>query len=232
MTMTDIVANLQKIQQDIHHYAQQSQRDSSEVLLLAVSKTHSVDKIKCAYEQGQHRFGENYLQHAIPKIIELDQLNIEWHFIGKIQSNKTRLIAEHFSWVQTLESGKHAQRLSQQRSSDLPALNLCIQVNINQEPQKAGILLSQVSELAKQINDLPHLKLRGLMAIPAANQTIEQQADTFQKLNHAFQLLSQIYPQVDTLSMGMTNDMQVAIAQGSTMVRIGTGIFGAREPLV
>ena len=228
--MTDIVANLKKIQQDICYYAQQSQRDSDAVLLLAVSKTHSVDKIKCAYEQGQRQFGENYLQHAIPKIIELDQLNIEWHFIGKIQSNKTRLIAEHFSWVQTLESYKHAQRLSQQRPSDLPTLNLCIQVNINEEPQKAGILLNQVSELAQQISDLPQIQLRGLMAIPAANQTIGQQTDTFQRLNHAFQLLKQTYPKVDTLSMGMTNDMQVAIAQGSTMVRIGTGIFGAREP--
>ncbi|MCV6638870.1 YggS family pyridoxal phosphate-dependent enzyme [Candidatus Albibeggiatoa sp. nov. NOAA] len=227
--MTDIVANLKKIQQDIHHCAQIVERRSNEILLLAVSKTHPVEKIIQAYEQGQRQFGENYLQHAIPKIIELNQLNIEWHFIGKIQSNKTRLIAEHFAWVQTLESEKHAQRLNQQRPTDLPPLNICIQVNINEEPQKAGVLLQDVQALAEVIQALPHLNLRGLMAIPAARQSVQQQNYTFNLLLQAYRNLKAQFPQVDTLSMGMTSDMQAAIAHGSTMVRIGTGIFGARE---
>ncbi|WP_353572194.1 YggS family pyridoxal phosphate-dependent enzyme [Candidatus Albibeggiatoa sp. nov. BB20] len=227
--MTNIIANLKKIQQDIQYYAQQVQRNSNEIQLLAVSKTHPVKTILMAYEQGQRQFGENYLQHAVPKIIELNQFNIEWHFIGKIQTNKTRQIAEHFAWVQTLEHLKHAQRLSQQRSVDLPPLNVCIQVNISEEPQKSGILLKDVEAFAGAINLLPNLNLRGLMAIPAASQDFQQQSQTFRLLQPTYQNLKSQYAQIDTLSMGMTNDMQAAIAQGSTMVRIGTGIFGARE---
>ncbi len=227
--MTNIITNLKKIQQDIQHYAQQAQRHSDEIQLLAVSKTHPIEKIQQVYQQGQYRFGENYLQHAIPKIIALNDLEIEWHFIGSIQSNKTKLIAEYFSWVQTLDSIKHAQRLNLQRPAHLAALNVCIQVNISEEPQKSGISLKMLPSLAKVISTLPNLRLRGLMAIPAANQNFQQQNQTFQLLYQVFQQLKQQYPQLDTLSMGMTDDMQAAIAQGSTMVRIGTGIFGVRE---
>ncbi|MEK7990948.1 MAG: YggS family pyridoxal phosphate-dependent enzyme [Thiotrichaceae bacterium] len=227
--MTDIVANLKKVKQDIQHYAQQVKRNPDEIQLLAVSKTHTVDKILLAYEQGQRQFGENYLQHAVPKAIELNQFDIEWHFIGKIQSNKTRQIATHFAWVQTLDNEKHAQRLSQQRPSNLPALNICIQVNISEESQKAGILLKDILFLANIINELPNLNLRGLMAIPAASQDFQQQNQTFNLLHQAYQGLKAEYSHIDTLSMGMTSDIQAAIAQGSTMVRIGTGIFGTRE---
>jgi pyridoxal phosphate enzyme (YggS family) len=227
--MTDIIANLTTIQHDIQRYAQQYQRCPGDIQLLAVSKTHPIEKILLAYEHGQRQFGENYLQHAIPKITALQHLtDIEWHFIGKIQSNKTKLIAEYFSWVQTIDNIKHAQRLSQQRPMTLKPLNVCIQININAEPQKAGILLKDIDHLATAMSELPNLHFRGLMAIPAVEQDIQQQMQTFNLLKQSYEDLKNDFPQLDTLSIGMTNDMQAAIAQGSTMVRIGTGIFGER----
>jgi PLP dependent protein len=225
--MNNIAQRLAQIKQQIADYAQQYQR-TEEIRLLAVSKTHPKDKILQAVAQGQIAFGENYVQPALVKIAQLQHLPLEWHFIGTIQTNKTRAIAENFAWVQSLDQIKHAVRLNEQRPAHLPALNICIQVNIDAEIQKSGVDLNQLTELIQAVQQLPRLKLRGLMAIPAENSDFAQQCHTYGRLYTAFMQFKPKIADFDTLSMGMSQDIQAAISQGSTMLRIGSGIFGPR----
>jgi hypothetical protein len=203
-------------------------RATNSVQLLAVSKTKPVSDIVQAYKAGHRLFGENYVQEGVEKITALQELNdIEWHFIGPLQSNKCKLVAEHFDWVQSIDRSKIARRLNNHRSAH-KLLNVLIQVNINQESSKAGVLPDAVNELANYIESLPHLRLRGLMAIPKADQNENELTQTFLQMQQLFLQLKCSYAKVDTLSMGMSADMQIAIANGSTMVRLGTAIFGAR----
>ncbi len=217
------------IKNNITKTALQFNRIPQDINLLAVSKTRPVEDIIAAINIGQNSFGESYLQDAIPKIQVLSNYKLEWHFIGALQSNKTRLIAENFDWVQSLDNLKHAKRLNIQRPINLPPLNICIQINISTESQKSGILLDEVINLATEIAMLPNLRLRGLMALPIACQNFAQQRLPFRTLHKAYQNLQNLGLVLDTLSMGMTNDMEAAIAEGSTLVRIGTGIFGERK---
>ncbi|MFW5451346.1 MAG: YggS family pyridoxal phosphate-dependent enzyme [Methylophagaceae bacterium] len=204
-------------------------RSSNSVQLLAVSKTWPSSVLRELAMVGQQCFGENYLQEALTKIDDLADLNLEWHFIGPIQSNKTKDIARHFDWVQTIDRLKIAQRLSKQRPSNLADLNVCIQVNIDNELSKSGISVADLKPLAEKINEIDRLTFRGLMIIPAKHDDAKQQRATFEKAYQLFDQLAALYPTVDTLSMGMTHDMASAIANGSTLVRIGTALFGQRS---
>jgi pyridoxal phosphate enzyme (YggS family) len=206
---------------------QQSHRASGSVKLLAASKGQSLEKIKALYDQGQRIFGENYLQEALIKIPSLPA-DIEWHFIGPIQSNKTKKIAEHFSWVQSVDSERVAKRLNDQRPSSLPPLNICIEVNINNEISKSGITSDAVISLAKACQQLPNLRLRGLMAIPAPQDNPSQLKQSFHQLFTLYHTLQQTFDNIDTLSMGMSHDFELAISEGSTMVRVGSALFGER----
>ena len=227
--MTSIRDNLQIIGAKLNEFAVKYQRTEKNIHLLAVSKKHSTDAIVAAYDAGQIAFGENYVQELLEKTKQLEDYAIEWHFIGPLQSNKTKKIAEVTHWVHTIDRLKIAQRLNDQRPSQLPPLSVCIQVNINQEETKSGVAPDEVAALAKQISALPNLRLRGLMAIPEAQQDIHLQRKNFSQLKQLkLSLEEQGYP-LDTLSMGMSNDMEAAIAEGATIVRIGTAIFGARE---
>ncbi len=217
------------IKANIIEIAQQFNRFPADINLLAVSKTRPVEDIIAAINVGQTSFGESYLQDALPKIQALTKYDLEWHFIGALQSNKTRLIAENFDWVQSVDNFKHAQRLSTQRPTSLSPLNVCIQINISSEPQKSGIKLNELPNLAAEIAILPNLCLRGLMALPISSQNFTQQCLPFRALHDTYQQLKNLGLNLDTLSMGMTNDMEAAIAEGSTLVRIGTGIFGKRQ---
>ena len=229
----NIQQNVLRIQHRIEAACQQAGRASNTVRLLAVSKTKSVAEISTAFEAGQSAFGENYVQEGVDKIqyFQAQGLQLEWHFIGPLQSNKTRLVAEHFDWMQTLERVKIADRLNEQRPADKAPLNVLIQINISDEETKSGISPDEMLNLAKHIENLPHLRLRGLMAIPAPTENIAEQESAFKKMAALFEQLKQAFPAqpIDTLSMGMTDDMPSAIKCGSTMVRIGTAIFGARD---
>ena len=225
----NIAENLTQIQKNISDLCQTWQRKTEDVQLLAVSKTKPAEDIRAAFNAGQSCFGENYLQEAIDKIINLNDLNIEWHFIGAIQSNKTRELAEHFDWVHSVDRLKIARRLSQQRPQTLPPLNICLQVNISQEASKSGLSLKELPPVVDEVICLPNLNLRGLMAIPAQADNLDAQRAVFAQLRQALEKLQQTHPQLDTLSMGMSGDMEAAIAEGSTMLRIGTAIFGARN---
>ena len=228
--MTDISQNIVQVEQRIVAAAEAANRDPVQIKLLAISKTYPTESIIYAIAAGQKAFGENYLQSALPKILDLekDYPDLEWHFIGAIQSNKTNDIAGHFSWVHTLERLKIAQRLNNQRPETLPPIQVCIQVNISGEESKAGIPAEQVLALAEGIAKLPKLKLRGLMAIPAASTDPVEQRHAFAALGELYELLNQKGFNLDTLSMGMSGDLESAIAEGSTLVRVGTAIFGAR----
>ncbi len=222
---------LQQVNATIDKYCQLAGRERDSVALVAVSKRHSCDKIRTAYACGQRAFGENYLSEALEKQAQLDDFSIEWHFIGQIQSNKTRKIAEHFAWVHTVSSYKVAKRLSDQRPDALPKLNICLQINIDGEASKNGLApdCQAVTALAKEIDALPKLRLRGLMCIPAPKADKAAEMATFtamQQLQHA---LNDKGLALDTLSMGMSADLETAIACGATMVRVGTAIFGARD---
>jgi len=227
----DLLAkNLKSVQQRLHEAAKRANRPEKNIKLLAVSKTKPASDIEQVYQAGQHDFGENYLQEAIEKINDLSHLDkIKWHFIGAIQSNKTRPIAEHFDWVHSVDRLKIARRLAEQRPADKPALNICLQVNISNEESKAGISLDEVPALAKEISQLENLTLRGLMAIPLKTTDESEQRFYFQQLKDCLDQLNQQGMQLDTLSMGMSNDMEAAIAEGATMIRIGTAIFGERS---
>lgn len=226
--MKNIEKNLNHIQAQITDIAGEFGRDPDSINLVAVSKRKPASDIRCAWQSGQKDFGENYLQEAQQKMQVLSDLDITWHFIGAIQSNKTRNIAEAFDWAHCVDRVKIAQRLSDQRPADMPPLNVCIQVNIDHESSKAGVDLSELPELARAIHRLDGIRLRGLMAIPAPRETLAEQRSVFAKLAAAMTSLQQQEIDCDTLSMGMTGDMTAAIAEGSTLVRIGTAIFGER----
>ncbi len=224
-----ITANIAILLERVRLTAQKSQRSESDIRILAVSKTRPAEAIRAAHKCGLLEFGENYLQEALTKIAELEDLPLSWHFIGPIQSNKTRQIAENFNWVHSVDRLKVALRLSAQRPQHLPALQVCIQVNISGELSKSGVSLTELPALAGEILQLPRVKLRGLMTVPAATNNSAQQSEAFARLRLAMDDLHHIAPDLDTLSMGMSGDMDAAIAQGSTLVRIGTDIFGPRN---
>jgi len=227
--MTKIKTQLNTLLDAIKSTTNKAQIQQQAVQLLAVSKTWPADDLRNAANAGQHRFGENYLQEALIKIAALADLDLEWHFIGPIQSNKTRDIATHFDWVQSIDRLKIARRLSEQRPTELAPLNICIQVNIDDEASKSGVKSDEVLAFAEQLVPFKNIHLRGLMIIPQKTENLQQQQDSFKKAHRLFSQLAAIYPTVDTLSMGMSNDMDLAIAQGSTMVRIGTALFGQRH---
>ncbi|MDR0219039.1 MAG: YggS family pyridoxal phosphate-dependent enzyme [Enterobacteriaceae bacterium] len=228
--MHNIEQNLHDVRNHITLAAQKCGRSPEEITLLAVSKTRPVEAIAKAIATGQREFGENYVQEGVEKIQQLANYHdLVWHFIGPLQSNKSRLVAEYFDWCHTIDRLKIAQRLSEQRPKNKLPLNVLIQINISGENSKSGILLEELDDLAAQINSLPNLVLRGLMAIPAPEDDTQQQIAVFRQMEQAFIKLKAQYPQADTLSMGMTEDMAAAIACGSTLVRIGTAIFGARQ---
>ncbi|HUH37581.1 MAG TPA: YggS family pyridoxal phosphate-dependent enzyme [Spongiibacteraceae bacterium] len=217
-----------KVQSRIRAAAEAAGRAPGDVGLIAVSKTRPAAAIREAYAAGLHQFGENYLQEALAKQAELADLPLTWHFIGPIQSNKTRAIAEQFDWVHSVDRLKVAQRLSAQRPAGLPPLQLCLQVNISGEVSKSGAAPDALETLAAAVCALPGIRLRGLMAIPAASDDPAIQRAAFARLRALLQRLQRQHPQLDTLSMGMSADLEAAIAEGATLVRIGTDIFGPR----
>lgn len=230
--MSDIAQHLLQVQTRIAESAALVGRSASEIQLLAVSKTKPLAAVLAAYQAGQRRFGESYAQEAVQKVQALRDAgvsDIEWHFIGPLQSNKTRPIAEHFDWVDSVDRLKIAERLNAQRPDDLPPLNICIQLNISGESQKSGTTEAQVLDLATRIHQFPRLKLRGLMAIAENTEDDAVLKQSFLRLQQLFGTLQQQFPSMDTLSMGMTHDLEVAVACGSSQVRIGTAIFGARD---
>ena len=226
--MTIIADSLQEIQVKIHAALRSANRQDT-LQLLAVSKAQTADKLREAYLSGQRLFGENYLQEAICKQEQLADLNIEWHFIGPIQSNKTQLIAQHFDWVHSVDRLKIAQRLSDARPSKLAPLNICIQINSSFEDTKSGADLAEVTTLATAINQLPNLKLRGVMSIPAPASDYDKQRAQFKIVSDTFNSLKQRGFIIDTLSIGMSNDYVAAIHEGATIIRIGSALFGERK---
>lgn len=224
--MSTIAENIAKVRERIREAAQASQRNFADIGLLAVSKTKPADAIREAHAAGVCDFGENYLQEALEKQTQLADLPLIWHFIGPIQSNKTRPIAEHFDWVHSVDRLKIAQRLSEQRPAHLPALNICLQVNVSGEQSKSGCSPEELTALARAVVALPNLRLRGLMAIPEPTDDVAAQHAAFARLR---QLRDELALNLDTLSMGMSHDLEAAIAEGATWVRIGTALFGARD---
>ncbi|OOZ40510.1 YggS family pyridoxal phosphate-dependent enzyme [Solemya elarraichensis gill symbiont] len=227
--MTRISDNLSTIKERIHTAALSCGRSPDGITLLAVSKKKPAGTIREAWDAGQRRFGENYVQEAIDKIAALHDLPIEWHYIGSIQSNKTRLIAENFDWVHGVDSLRQAHRLSNQRPDELNPLNICLQINISNEESKGGIDMQEAESIATAISSLPGLQLRGLMALPAPTDDLQQQAAIFSQMQQLFVQLNSKGLHLDTLSMGMSNDMEEAIRHGATIVRVGTAIFGQRD---
>ncbi|MGK0247471.1 MAG: pyridoxal phosphate enzyme (YggS family) [Oleispira sp.] len=228
--MSTLEQRYQAVTAHIYSACEQEHRSKDEVLLLAVSKTKPAHMVETLYQLGQRAFGENYLQDAVEKITKLAHLSdIEWHFIGPIQSNKTRVIAEHFQWVETLDREKIAQRLNDHRPKTLAPLKVLIQVNISRENQKSGIAPEQVDVFAQFIEQLPHLSLQGLMCIPAATDDESLLAAQFDEMQQLLKQLTNNHPQCTVLSMGMSNDLALAIQHGSSQVRIGTDIFGSRD---
>jgi PLP dependent protein len=224
--MSTIAENIAKVGARIREAAQASGRVYASVGLLAVSKTKPATAIRQAHAAGVRDFGENYLQEALEKQLELSDLPLIWHFIGPIQSNKTRPIAEHFAWVHSVDRLKVAERLSAQRPAHLPALNVCLQVNVSGEASKSGCAPEQLPALAHAVTQLPNLKLRGLMTIPEPTEDPVEQRAAFARLK---ELQTSLNLNLDTLSMGMSHDLEAAIAEGATWVRIGTALFGARD---
>ena len=228
-----ITQNVQQVSALIAEAARGVGRDPASVTLLAVSKTFGPDDVIEAAEAGQRAFGENYLQEALDKQQSVQTLRpdlvLEWHFIGPIQSNKTRPIAEHFEWAHAVDREKIARRLSEQRPPNLPPLNICLQVNVSGEDSKSGVAPTEVLALAQAVTTLPGLRLRGLMAIPEPAEDVESQRKPFALLRALQQQLTEAGIPTDTLSMGMSADMDAAIAEGATIVRIGTAIFGKRD---
>jgi PLP dependent protein len=225
-----IAQHLEEVRQRIAQAAQDASRDASSVQLLAVSKTFPADDVRAAFVAGQRAFGENYVQEGIAKIAELADLRseIEWHFIGPLQSNKTKLVAEQFDWVHSIDRPKIAERLSAQRPEGTPALNVCIQVNVSGEASKSGVSPDEAAALAHAVAALPGLRLRGLMSIPEPAETQHEQRVPHARLRELMHALNADGLSLDTLSMGMSADLEAAVLEGATMVRIGTAIFGKR----
>ena len=227
--MTTISANLQAVLARIQEATRNSGRSPEEVRLLAVSKTWPAASVRMAAEAGQKAFGENYVQEGVDKIREVGLSDLEWHFIGPLQSNKTRLVAEAFHWVHSVDRLKIAERLSEQRPESMSPLQVCLQVNVSNEDTKSGVPVDDILPLARQVARLPRLKLRGLMAIPAVEKDFSLQCLPFRRLREALEHLRQEGLFLDTLSMGMSDDLEAAIAEGATLVRVGTAIFGERN---
>jgi len=226
--MTTISKALQAVQTRILRAATQCGRAPDSIHLIAVSKKVQAEALRSAFEAGQRTFGESYVQEALPKIAALEDLAITWHFIGPLQSNKTKLVAENFAWVHSVERIKVAQRLSEQRPAHLPSLNLCLQVNVSGEASKAGVTPAEIHALAQAVSTLPKVKLRGLMAIPEPTQDLALQHTQLRLLRNLFDQLNAQGFDLDTLSMGMSDDLEAAIAEGATQLRVGSAIFGAR----
>ncbi len=239
--MNSIVVNLIQVQGRIELAALAAKREREDIELLAVSKTFPASAIEEAMHAGQSAFGENYVQEGVEKIVQLEKLRpwLVWHFIGPLQSNKSREVAEHFDWVHSVDRLKIAERLSTQRGEfpDLAELQVCVQVNVSEEDSKSGVPLAQAEALCNAISKLPNVVLRGLMAIPAPNPDPNAQREAFALVRDCFKriqsshLLDPKYQFFDTLSMGMSDDLEAAIAEGSTMVRVGTAIFGKRDKI-
>jgi pyridoxal phosphate enzyme (YggS family) len=231
--MSAIRENLQAVRRRIADAADNAQRSAQQIELLAVSKTFDAAAVIDAAGTGQYAFGENYLQEALDKMASIralqPDLKLEWHFIGPIQSNKTRAIAEHFDWVHSVDREKIAQRLSDQRPPELPPLNVCLQVNISAEASKSGVRPSDLPALATAVAQLPRIRLRGLMAIPEPQDDETRQRTAFRQMRELYERLRADGLPLDTLSMGMSADMDAAIAEGATIVRIGSAIFGNRD---
>ena len=221
--------NISKLLQRVGLAAEKSQRHSSDIVVLAVSKSRPAEEIRAAFAKGLEQFGESYLQEALEKIEALHDLAITWHFIGPIQSNKTRPIATHFDWVHSVDRARVARRLSDQRPDELAPLQVCLQVNISGEITKSGVALADLPALASEVASLPRLQLRGLMAIPAPTDDERLQRQSFAALRRAMESLREVAPGMDTLSMGMSDDLEAAIAEGSTLIRVGTALFGPRQ---
>ncbi|KGK00659.1 YggS family pyridoxal phosphate-dependent enzyme [Thalassotalea sp. ND16A] len=228
--MINIADNLRLVNNQIIAASSKTTSSTSKVSLLAVSKTKPISLIQQAYAAGQRHFGENYVQETVEKVQQLAELtDITWHFIGPLQANKTKLIANNVTWVHSVDREKIAKRLNQQRDINITPLNVCLQVNISGEQSKSGVAVTEVAKLAEFINNCENLCLRGLMAIPEKTKDKIAARDSFRQMQTLFNQLSHQYPSVDTLSMGMSNDMDIAIECGSTMIRVGTAIFGARS---
>ena len=227
--MIGVTENLALIKDLLAKAAIEAEREPESVRLLAVSKRQPLDKVLEAAAAGQRDFGENQVQEALPKIEQSASLGLTWHFIGRLQSNKTLKVAEHFDWVHSIERLKIAERLSEQRPADMPPLNVCLQVNIDDEQSKSGLSPVDVQELAVAVSKLPNLRLRGLMCLPAIRSEFDEQRKPFRVLRELAEYVSSDDIQLDTLSMGMSNDYAVTIAEGATIVRIGSAIFGQRK---
>jgi len=228
--MLDIKANLDAVRNRIKQAEVRFGREPGSVQLVAVSKTKPVELIRQALAAGQKVFGESYIQEAVEKIQQLNNTSLQWHFIGPIQSNKTKLIAENFEWVHSIDRLKIAQRLSDQRPDKLPVLNVCLQINISEESTKSGVTLSELSELIESILKLPKINLRGFMAIPSRERDFQEQRKHFKLLSDTLAEMNQHFClTMDTLSIGMSGDLEAAVAEGATLVRVGTDIFGERE---
>lgn len=227
--MSSIAQSLEKIRNRVTVLERRYARPPGAVRVLAVSKTKLPEAVRAAFDAGQHDFGENHVQDALTKLDALADLDLTWHFIGPIQSNKTRIVAARFDWVHSIDRTKIARRLNDQRPDDLPPLDVCIQVNVSDESSKSGVERDRLDALAEVVSDLPRLRLRGLMALPRPCDDFALQRQPFAQLRGMLESLNARGFKLDTLSMGMTNDMEAAIAEGATMVRIGTAIFGARE---
>lgn len=227
--MSGLSGRLQNLVTRIARAASDAGRDPAGIRLLAVSKTWPAESVREAAAAGQHAFGENYVQEGVAKVEALADLNLEWHFIGPLQSNKTRPVANSFAWVHSIDRLKIAQRLSEQRDVFLPPLQVCIQVNVSGEESKSGVSPAELPELARAVVALPRLKLRGLMTIPEPTSDVALQRERFATLRRLMTQLRADGLDLDTLSMGMSDDLEAAIAEGSTMVRVGTAIFGSRN---
>ena len=226
--MIGVTENLRKIRDLLHFAAIEANREPAEVQLLAVSKKQPLEKIREAYAAGQRDFGENFVQEGVEKIAAMANEDLTWHFIGHLQSNKTRLVAENFDWVHTIDKLKTARRLSEQRPDGLPPLNICLQVNVDDEESKSGVTPAALPELAAACAKLPNIRLRGLMCLPAIRDELDAQRVPFAALRELAEKLRTDGVDTDTLSMGMTADFRAAILEGATIVRIGTALFGER----
>lgn len=226
--MNNLKENLDNVHARVASACERAGRNPGEITVLVVSKQHPAERIRALHGLGQRAFGENYLQEALAKQAQLGDLDIEWHFIGPLQSNKTREVATHFDWVQSADRPKVLQRLSEQRPAGRPSLNVCIQVNIDREPQKAGVLPEAAEGLARMARQLPGLQLRGLMTIPRLGSEEHDPGDSYRRMHALFRNLQDAGSALDTLSMGMSADLEQAILHGSTMVRVGTDLLGPR----
>lgn len=229
--LEDVARNLEAVRERIRDAAEKAGRDPEAVRLLAVSKTQAPEALAAAWEAGQRDFGENYLQEALPKIAALADCSLTWHFIGNLQSNKTREAAERFDWVHTVDRESIAKRLSDQRPEGLPPLHVCLQVNVSGEGSKGGVAPERLPALADAVAGLPRLKLRGLMAIPAPERGLAAQREPHRRLRELLEELNRRGHLMDTLSMGMSDDLEAAVMEGATLVRIGTAIFGPRPKM-